>query len=88
MFKPIKTSNYVANSQISSSEQLIDYVRDINKDVFNLFEFISRTPRFFTQNTEPVLSANEFCLWVDLDNGPKYYLVVNFNGVQKKVELT
>lgn len=42
----------------------------------------------YYQATMPTIPVNTTSLWVDTDAGPKYYLVSNFGGTIKKVELT
>lgn len=53
--------------------------------------YIKNSPvqlKIYDQNDEPDLESGYTAFWIDADGGPKYYLVCNFNGVQKKVELT
>jgi hypothetical protein len=44
-------------------------------------------PKIYDQNDEPDIGNDEMVIWKDADGGPKYYLIVDFNGVQKKAEL-
>lgn len=81
--KPNKQSNFVGETKIN----LTDYVSDVDKDLINVFNYIKYNPRFYSQNEEPTLLTNEFAFWKDLNAGPKYYIVVNISGTQKKVEL-
>lgn len=80
--KIFKTSNLTDSKEITK-----EYVVDLDKDVFEVFQYIQKTPRFYSQTTEPSLLSNDFAFWYDSDDN-KYYLVVDFNGTQKKVELT
>lgn len=43
--------------------------------------------QYYEQDAEPTISTNSSALWKDTNAGPKYYLVANFGGTQKKVEL-
>ena len=44
--------------------------------------------RVFNQNSVPTIGKNQTALWIDADGGPKYYVLANFDGTQKKGELT
>jgi len=44
-------------------------------------------PRVFYQSTEPAIPDDCVGFWVDSDDS-KYYLILDYGGVQKKVELT
>lgn len=81
--KPVKQSNFV-RFNITKPE---DYIKDIDKDVKNLFNYFSINPRIYQQATEPTLSTNEFAFWRDTDD-EKFYLCLDINGTQKTVELT
>jgi len=80
--RPIKTSNY-----IGPKTDVKNYISDADKDLKNIFSFLSLTPKFYSQTTEPTLAKNDWAFWTDSD-GVNYYLLVNYNGTQKKVELT
>lgn len=43
---------------------------------------------YYAQDAEPVIALNTMALWKDTDGSPNYYLLANFDGTQKKVELT
>jgi hypothetical protein len=81
--KPFKISGTASVESFGIKQ----YVNDIDKDLQNIFKYIQLTPRFYTQATEPSVLSNDFAFWKDTSVS-KYYIVVNFNGTQKKVELT
>jgi hypothetical protein len=41
----------------------------------------------FSQASEPDIPTNTMAYWIDTDAGPKYYIIQDFGGVQKKAEL-
>ena len=79
--KPIKISNYIGRKV-----NIENYISDVDKDIKNIINYLAVTPRFISQAAEPTIPSNEYCFWNDSDDS-KYYLLVNFNGTQKKVEL-
>jgi len=67
---------------VENPEALLTWLKDLwlyvnagNKKVYN-------------QNDEPTIGKNQTALWIDADAGPKYYVLANFDGTQKKGELT
>ena len=81
--KPFKTSNY-ASFKISKVE---DYIKNIDRDLQQMFTYINTFPPLYTQGTEPTIGTDAVAFWKDSDDG-KYYLIKDIAGTQKKVELT
>jgi hypothetical protein len=81
--RPSKQSNY-NTFKITKPES---YIRDLNNDVCNLFTHIQLTPKIYQQGTAPTLRTSEWAFWKDTDDS-KFYLLINIDGSQKKVELT
>lgn len=44
-------------------------------------------PKIYKQSSEPSIPVDSLAFWKDTANN-KYYMIINFDGVQKKVELT
>ena len=44
--------------------------------------------KVYNQNDEPTIGKNQIALWIDADGGPKYYFIANFDGTQKKGQIT
>jgi hypothetical protein len=42
----------------------------------------------YNQASEPDIPNNTMAFWADTDAGPKYYIIQDFGGTQKKAELT
>jgi hypothetical protein len=61
--------------------ELVIAWRDMAELVNNLFTI-------YYQDSMPTIPVNTTSLWVDTNAGPKYYLVSNFGGTIKKVEMT
>lgn len=55
--------------------QWLDLVHTVNNGV---------VPTYY-QTTEPDIAYNSIAIWVDPAN-EKYYLILNYNGIQKKLE--
>ena len=55
--------------------------RDMAKLVNNLLTV-------YYQDAMPTIPTNTTSLWIDTNAGPKYYIIANFGGTMKKVELT
>ena len=83
MTKPVKLSNFVG----ADNQDIEEHARTVDKDLKNIITYLSVFPRFFTAVAEPTLNTNEFGFWLDSGTS-KYYLIMNLNGTQKKVELT
>jgi len=83
MNKPKKHSNFVG-FKIQKQES---YIKDVDDDLTNIFNYLERLPRVYQQSTEPTLSNDDWAFWKDLDDN-KYYLLLKIGTSQKKVELT
>jgi len=81
--RPKKTSNYVGKNRTNIER----YIEDFDKDLKNIFNYLSLQPKFYNQAAEPNLRDNDWAFWLE-SGTPKYYLVVNFNSTQVKVELS
>ena len=81
--KPVKVSNFVRFNHTKPE----DYIETLDKDLNNLFTYLSINPRLYQQSAQPTLSTNEFAFWKDTDND-KFYLLVDIAGDTKTVELT
>lgn len=81
--KPVKLSNFVRFNH----SKIENYIENVDKDLKNVFNYLSINPRIYQQSAEPTLSTNEFAFWKDTDND-KFYLLVNVVGDTKTVELT
>lgn len=79
---PIKKSNWVAGKT-----KVDNYISDADKDLKNIFSYLSIFPVTITQSTEPTLTEGSFGFWKDSDDS-KTYLILNIGGTQTKVELT
>lgn len=44
-------------------------------------------PKIYKQDLEPKIPVDSFAFWKDTANN-KYYMIINFEGFQKKIELT
>ena len=84
MQKQIKKSKLVGFEQ----EKLQQYIVDLDRDVFNLFQYSIHFPRVYIQTTAPTIPNDTIALWHDSSVANKYYWLINIDGVQKKVELT
>ena len=82
--KPKKQSSYTGVKDLG---QMVNYIKTVDKDLQNLFTYLDRFPRFFTQSAQPTLQRNTFGFWKDQDDS-KFYLIANIAGTAKKVELT
>jgi len=80
---PRKLSNFLPSVQ-RDSEQILS---NIDQDLRNIFSYLEKFPRVYTQSAEPTLSNDDWGFWKDTDNS-KFYLILNIAGTQKKVELT
>ena len=81
--KPKKLSNFIG---VDDAKQLKQYINNLDRDVFNIVQYLDKFPRFFEQSAEPTLQRNTFGYWRDTDDG-KIYNIANISGNQKKVEL-
>ena len=81
--KPFKRSNYLGVNK----DNIDNYVQNVDRDLLNVFRHIKNNPRIIQQSTEPTLTKGTFGFWKDTDDS-KYYLILNIDGTQKKVELT
>lgn len=81
--RPKKQSNI---TRLDKPEVLKNYIRSVDRDIFNLFTYLDRFPRRFEQSAEPTIQRNTHAFWRDTDN-EKFYLLLDFNGTTKKVEL-
>ena len=84
MEKQVKKSKLVGFDQ----ERLQQYIVDLDRDVFNLFQYEMTFPRVYIQTTAPTIPNDTIALWHDSSGANKYYWLVNIKGIQKKVELT
>ena len=82
--KPKKLSNLLDMSEENKVKQ---YVNALDNDVFNITQYLDRFPRMFTQSAQPTIQRNTFAFWHDTDDN-KMYLLWNWIGTTKKVELT
>ena len=80
--KPKKLSNLTGFDK----EKIKGYITNLDRDVFNIIQYLDRFPRIFEQSAEPTIQRNTQAVWRDTDNG-KIYWIVNVSGNQKKVEL-
>ena len=83
MEKQIKKSKLVGFDQ----EKLRQYLVDLDRDIFNLFQYSMHFPRVYIQLLVPTIPNDTIALWKDT-TANKYYWIINIDGVQKKVELT
>ena len=60
--------------------------REIQTKWLTMATRLNQILNLYYQDAEPVISENTFALWVDTNAGPKYYMIANFGGTQKKVE--
>ena len=44
-------------------------------------------PKIYKQTSEPDIPTNSQAFWVDTDDGDRYYLILDVDDVQKKMEL-
>jgi hypothetical protein len=49
---------------------------------------INNLVTLYYQDEMPTIPTNTSSLWVDTDGSPNYYIIANFGGTMKKVELT
>ena len=82
--KPKKYSNLIDTEDI---EKLKEYLKVLDKDVANLFNYLDRFPRFFEQGTQPTIQRNTFSFWSN-SAASEMYLLGNISGGTKKVQLT
>ena len=82
--KPAKRSNFTREESIS---RVLDYLKTIDDDILEIITYLDRFPRQFEQSAEPSIQRNTHAFWRDLDD-EKFYLLKDFGGVTKKVELT
>ncbi len=82
MEKPQKQSNLVG----FKIADVLTYVRQLDRDVTQLTQYINRFPKTYIQSTEPTIPNDSFAFWKDTDDG-KFYLIKDIGGTQKKVEL-
>ena len=82
--KPKKLSNFTG---LDDAKRLRQYINNLDRDVFNITQYLDRSPRLFEQSAEPTIQRNTAAYWRDTDDG-KIYNIVNISGNQKKVELT
>ena len=85
MEKPFKKSKLEFGNQ--AKDRLKQYAIDLDRDIFNLFQYVMNFPKVYSQNTIPTIPNDTIALWHDTLNA-KYYWIVNIDGTQKKVELT
>jgi hypothetical protein len=83
MQKQVKKSKLVGFEQ----DKLKQYIIDLDRDVFNLFQYEMNFPRVYIQLTVPTIPNDTIALWHDT-TANKYYWLINIDGVQKKSELT
>lgn len=62
--------------------------RELSRAWEKMAQTLNSICKLYYQNDEPVIPHNTVALWVDADAGPKYYLVGNFGGTIKKLEMT
>ena len=82
--KPKKLSSL---TNLQDLERLRQYLKDLDKDIQNIITYLDRFPRAFEQSAQPTIQRNTHAFWRDTDDG-KFYLLKNFGGTTKKVELT
>ena len=82
--KPKKLSNLMG---FKNEKELIRYINNLDRDIFNIVQYLDTFPRFFEQSAEPTLQRNTFAYWRDTDDGA-IYNIVNISGNQKKVVMT
>ena len=82
MSKPKKISNLTTFEE----DKLQQYIKVVDKDIFNVFQYLDTFPRYFEQAAEPTIQRNTFSFWSDSAN-TKMYLLCNISGGQKKIEL-
>ena len=63
--------------------------RELQRAWMEMAQTVNNFLTLYYQNAEPSIPVNTMALWADADavGGPKYYLLGNFGGTQKKVEL-
>lgn len=54
----------------------------------SMAQLVNNLVTIYYQDDMPTIPLNTTSLWVDTNAGPKYYLVSNFGGVMKKMEMT
>ena len=84
--KPKKYSNY-GIVDFKNGEKIKHYINSLDKDVFSIVSYLDIFPRMFSQSAQPTIQRNTFALWHDTDDN-KMYLLWNWAGTTKKVELT
>ncbi len=82
-----KPKKRVVLGRLDSLEKVIEYLSDLDNDVFNITTYLDTFPRSFEQSAQPTIQRNTFAFWRDLDD-EKFYLLKDFRGTTKKVELT
>ena len=67
---------------VNDPDKLLAYLRAL------WVYIMSNNIKVYNQNSEPTIGENQTAVWIDADGGPKYYVVANFDGTQKKGQLT
>ena len=62
--------------------------RELQYNWMLISQLINACVTLYYQDAEPTIADNTFAMWVDTNAGPKYYMIANFGGTQKKVEFT
>jgi len=63
------------------------FKRELQRAWLEMAQTVNNFLTLHYQNAEPTIPVNTMALWVDADGGPKYYILGNFGGTLKKVEL-
>jgi len=84
--KPKKLSNFT-KLEGKDIKEIETYLVALDKDIFNIVQYLDRFPRLFEQAAEPTIQRNTQAIWRDTDNG-KIYWIADVSGNAKKVELT
>lgn len=71
----------------NNQQGLKDYATAVDRDIKNIIDYVNRIPKTYIQATEPTIPSDTFSFWKDTDDS-KFYLLVNIDGTQKKVEMT
>jgi hypothetical protein len=87
MSKLAKTSNFTGFKSFDIQKELQTYLTNIDRDLRNIIDYVNRIPKTYIQSAEPTIPSDTFSFWKDTDDS-KFYLLVNIDGAQKKVELT
>ena len=84
MQKPVKKSHYPGG--VDDKEKVSDYLVSVDRDLFNVCQYLINTPSMHRQAATPVLPSDTVAYWLNTANA--IFLIVNINGIQKQVSLS